>query len=102
MKKITFFCDEGLLDNLNLLSSTTRVDKSKYIREGIEMVLEKNTKEGIFMNIGQIPLRHCTKVYRSLIEAGRKHEAESFRKLVEKEIDSVRDSIKEVEEAAQR
>lgn len=39
--KVTFFIDEQMLDKLKALSGITRVKQADYIREGIEMVLEK-------------------------------------------------------------
>lgn len=43
--KVTFFIDEGMLDKLKTLSGITRVKQADYIREGIEMVLEKYKAE---------------------------------------------------------
>ena len=43
--KVSFFCDNKVYDALDVLSSHTKVDKSKYIIEGIRMVLEKYRNE---------------------------------------------------------
>ena len=43
--KVTFFCDEDMLEKLKALSSITRVKQSDYIREGIGIVLERYKRE---------------------------------------------------------
>lgn len=43
--KVTFFIDEEMLEKLKALSGITRVKQADYIREGIEMVLEKYKAE---------------------------------------------------------
>ena len=46
MKKVltTFWIDKERLDRLNRLSAITRVPKSAYIREGIDIILKKYEK----------------------------------------------------------
>ena len=43
--KVTFFIDEDMLLKLRAISAVTRVKQADYIREGIEMVLERYKKE---------------------------------------------------------
>ncbi len=44
-KRANFFLDEKQIENLKALSLITRVKMSEYVREGIDMVLEKYRKE---------------------------------------------------------
>jgi metal-responsive CopG/Arc/MetJ family transcriptional regulator len=41
----TFYIDKDVLEKLRKLSSITRVKRSDYIREGIDLVLQKYRKE---------------------------------------------------------
>jgi hypothetical protein len=43
--KVAFFLEERQVEGLKTLSSVTRVKMSDYIREGIDIVLEKYKKD---------------------------------------------------------
>ena len=53
--KVTFFIDQKMLKELKKLSGITRVKQSDYIREGIEMVLEKYKGVAKAMKEGRYP-----------------------------------------------
>jgi hypothetical protein len=42
---MTFWVDEKRIESLKALSSITRIKQADYIREGIDMVLQKYQKE---------------------------------------------------------
>ncbi|MBI3755397.1 MAG: ribbon-helix-helix domain-containing protein [Deltaproteobacteria bacterium] len=53
--KVTFFIDQKMLKELKKLSEITRVKQSDYIREGIEIVLEKYKGIAKAMKEGRYP-----------------------------------------------
>ncbi|OGL51388.1 MAG: hypothetical protein A3H37_06505 [Candidatus Schekmanbacteria bacterium RIFCSPLOWO2_02_FULL_38_14] len=61
-RKVTFFIEQEMLDELKELSSVLRVTQAAYIREGIKYVLEryrglkKAQKEGRYPSGDEIPL----------------------------------------------
>ncbi len=87
--KITLFVGQELIDGLNILSKYTRVNKSEYIREGIQMVLEKYKKEVMLMDVGKVPFEEIVPTISRLEEEGKYDEAELFRKSVLREIKSL-------------
>ncbi len=44
-KRMTFWMEENQIEALKALSSVTRIKQADYIREGIDMVLERYRKE---------------------------------------------------------
>lgn len=44
-KRSNFFIEEKQIENLKALSLVTRVKMSEYVREGIDLVLQKYRKE---------------------------------------------------------
>jgi len=45
MKRVAFFAGDAQLKKLKALSAATRVKMADYIREGIDLVLQKYQKE---------------------------------------------------------
>ncbi len=45
LKRISFWIDTEQVESLKVLSSWTRIKQADYIREGIDMVLERYKKE---------------------------------------------------------
>ncbi len=45
MKRVAFFAGDEQIKKLKALSEATRIKASDYIREGIDMVLERYRKE---------------------------------------------------------
>lgn len=45
MKRVAFFAGDEQIKKLKTLSTATRIKASDYIREGIDMVLAKYSKE---------------------------------------------------------
>lgn len=45
MKRVAFFADDQQFQKLKVLSAATRVKMADYIREGINMVLQKYRRE---------------------------------------------------------
>lgn len=100
--KVTFFLDRELDESLNSLSKYTRVNKSVYIREGIQMVLEKYKRELILFDAGRVKFRDMGPLFIQLVEEGKYKEAEELEEVIMDEIGDLQRLMSCVRNAAEK